>query len=56
MTGRCSLLIQSHSKHMACKRPLATYTLDNIPGLSSSHMWGDLFEFTSYAPHPNGPI
>ncbi len=22
---------------------------------SSSHMWGDLSEFTTYAPHPNGP-
>ena len=23
---------------------------------SSSHMWGDLSEFSSYSPHPNGPI
>ncbi len=22
---------------------------------SSSHMWGDLSEFTTYSPHPNGP-
>ena len=35
--------------------PPAPWTIYLDSG-SSSHMWGDLSEFTSYAPHPNGPI